>query len=63
MAPKFDFDLSEVSFEEAFESGTVACFVAGHFVDGIVDGVEVLGLGAFGDVGFAGAGSELGVDA
>ncbi len=38
-------------------------FVAGHLVDGVVDGVEVEGFGAFGEVGLAGGGTVFGVDA
>ena len=40
----------------------MAGFVAGHLVDGVVDGVQVECLGALGQVGLAGGGAVLGLD-
>ncbi len=49
--------LAEIAFVKTEETGTVAGFVLGHFVDGVVDGViaQLLGLGGDGEFTFAGA--------
>jgi hypothetical protein len=39
--------------QKPLEAGAVAGFVAGHFVDGVVNGVQALFFGAFGNVGLA----------
>ena len=49
---RFGFLLNlEIPLQQAFQSLAVPGFVAGHFVDGVVDGVQVQGLGALGQVG------------
>ena len=53
--------LAEIALEQAFEASAVACLVLGHLVYGIVDCIEVEGLGCLGDVHLAGACSALGL--
>ena len=55
--------LAEVALEEAFESLAVAGFVACHFMDGVVDGVEAVLLGAGGQIELALGCAELAVNA
>src|SRR5699024_9289628 len=45
--------LTEVTLQQTSEGLAVAGFVAGHLVDGVVDGVQVECLGALGQVGLA----------
>ena len=52
-----DFLLAEVALQQAFESLAVAGFVAGHFMHGVVDGVEVQLLCELGELGLAGGGA------
>ena len=52
----------EVALEETGEGLAVPCLVAGHFVDGVVDGVEIQLLGALGEGGLAGGGTVLRLD-
>ena len=40
--------LAEVPLQQALEGLAVACLVAGHLVDGVMDGVQVLLLGHLG---------------
>ena len=54
--------LLEVAVKKALERAAVSCFVLGHFVDGVVDGVEVVLLGALGEVELALGGAEFAVD-
>ena len=42
---------AEVSLQQAGEGLAVSGLVPGHLVDGVVDGVQVQGLGALGKVG------------
>ena len=53
--------VAEVALEESFEAAAVTGLVAGHFVHGVVDGVEVQLLGALGDAGLVLTGAALGV--
>ena len=46
--------LAEVALQQAFESLAVSGFVAGHFMHGVVDGVEVQLLCELGELGLAG---------
>ena len=55
--------LAEVALEQAFKSLAVACLIAGHFVDSVVDGVEVQLLGQLGQLGLAGGRAVFGFDA
>ena len=45
--------LPEIPLQQAGESLAVPGFVAGHLVHGVVDGIQVQGLGALGQVGLA----------
>lgn len=53
--------LAEVAGEEAVEAGSVASFVLGHLVNGVVDGVVAELLGSCGDGELAFAGTGLGL--
>ena len=53
--------LPEVALEETCEGLAVSCLVAGHFVDGVMNGVEIQFLGALGEGGLAGGGAVLGL--
>ena len=55
--------LPEVPLQQPREGLAVTGFVAGHFVHGVMDGVQVQGLGALGQVGLAGGGAVLGLHA
>ena len=55
--------LLEIAVVETFEAATVASFVACHFMNGVVDGIEVEFLGALGDAGFVFAGTGFSVHA
>ena len=52
----------EIPLEQTCEGFAVSGLVAGHFVDGVVDGVEAQLLGALGKGGLAGGGAVLGLD-
>ena len=54
---------AEVAIEQALEGSAVTGFVLRHFVNGVVDGVEVGGLGLLRQIELAGAGSVFGGDA
>ena len=54
---------AEITLVEAFETFAVAGFILGHFMYGIVHGVEVLLLGHAGQAHFVLAGAALGVHA
>ena len=43
--------LPEIPLQQPRKGFAVTGFVTGHLVDGIVDGVQVQGLGALGEVG------------
>ena len=47
----------EVALEETCEGLAVPCLVAGHFMDGVMDGVEIQLLGALGEGGLASGGA------
>ena len=49
--------LAEVALQQAFEGLAVSGFVAGHFMHGVMDGVEVELLGELGELGLAGGGA------
>ena len=49
--------LAEVALQQAFESLAVAGFVAGHFMHGVMDGVQVQFLSLLGQVELAGGGA------
>ena len=55
------FFLAEVALQQALERLAVAGLVAGHLVDGVVDGVQVELLGLLGQLELAGGGAVLGV--
>jgi len=57
------FLLVEVALQQAFESLAVAGFIAGHFMHGVVDGVEVQLLGELGQLGLACGCAVFGFDA
>ena len=48
------FQLAEVALQQALESLAVAGLVAGHLMDGVVDGVQVELLGLLGQLELAG---------
>ena len=54
--------LLEVALQQALERAAVSCFVLGHFMHSVVDGVEVVLLGALGQIELALGRSELAVD-
>ena len=45
--------LAEVALQQAFESLAVAGLIAGHFMHGVVDGVQVQLLGTLGQIELA----------
>ena len=49
-----DFQLAEVALQQALESLAMPRLVAGHLVDGVVDGVQVELLGLLGQLELAG---------
>ena len=49
--------LAEVALQQAFESLAMARLVTGHLVHGVVDGVQVQGLGQLGQLELAGGGA------
>ena len=53
----------EIAFQKAGESGAVTGFVLGHFVHGVMNGVEPELLRLFGDLELAGAGALFGFHA
>ena len=48
------FQLAEVALQQALESLAVAGLVAGHLMDGVMDGVQVVLLGQLGQLELAG---------
>ena len=34
--------LLEVTLQQAFETAAVSCFIAGHLMDGVVDGIQAV---------------------
>ena len=54
---RLSFLLAEVAFQQAFESLSMAGFVAGHFMHGVMDGVEVQLLGLQSQLELAGGGA------
>ena len=55
--------LLEISFKQAFECNTVASLVTGHLVDGVVDGIQAVLLGADSQIELALGCAELAVNA
>ena len=55
--------LAEVALEQTCQSLAVTGFVAGHFMHGVVDSIEVQFLGKLGQLELAGGGAVLGVNA
>ena len=55
--------LAEVAIEQSGESLAMASLVAGHFMHGVMDGVEVQLLGELGKLGLAGGGAVFGFNA
>ena len=55
------FFLLEVALQQALQSLAVTGLVAGHLMDGVVDGVQVVHLGNLGQIELAGGGAELAV--
>ena len=55
------YGLLEISFQQAFEGLAVTGLVAGHFLDGVVVGIQAGLLGAGGQIELAGGGAELAV--
>ena len=49
--------LAEVALQQAFKGFSMSGFVAGHFMHGVVDGVEVQLLCELGELGLAGGGA------
>ena len=49
----------EVPLEETCEGLSMPGLVAGHFMDGVVDGVEIQLLGALGEGGLTGGGAVV----
>ena len=52
--------LAEVACQQALEGAAMAGFVTSHFMDCIVDGIQVQFLGALGQIDLALSGAELG---
>ena len=55
--------LAEVALEQAFESLAMAGLVTSHLMHGVVDGVQVQGLGQLGQFELAGGGAVFGIHA
>lgn len=55
--------VAEVTLEEAFEATAVTSFVAGHFMNSVVNGIEIQLFGAFGYAGLVLARTAFGVHA
>ena len=55
--------LAKVALQQAFESLAVARLIAGHFMHGVVDGVEVVLLCQLGELELTGGCAVLGFDA
>ena len=55
------FLIAEITVEESLETAAVTGFVLGHFVNGVVDCIEVGSLGVLGDAHLVGVGTGLGV--
>ena len=51
------FLLPEISLQQALEGFAVAGFVTGHFMHGVVDGIEVQSLGTLCQISLAGGGA------
>ena len=54
--------LLEVALQQALQCLTVAGLVAGHFMHGVVNGVQTLLLGHLGQLHLSGGGAVLGLD-
>ena len=52
----------EIPLEETGEGFSMPGLIASHFVDGVVDGVEIQLLGALSEGGLAGGGAVFGLD-
>ena len=50
--------LPEIPLQQALEGFAVPGFVASHLMHGVVDGVQVQGLGLLGELGFPGLGDR-----
>ena len=61
--PVFNAILLEVTLQQALQCLAVSGLVAGHLMDGVVDGIQTVLLGADGQVGLALGGTELAVNA
>ena len=57
-----DFLLAEVALQQALEGAAMSGFVTGHFMHGVVDGVQVQALGQLGQLELAGGGAVLGIE-
>ena len=55
--------LSEIPIQQAFEGFAVPRFVAGHFMHGVMDGVQAEFLGFLGQVGLSLGGAVFGFHA
>ena len=56
-------DLLEVTLQQALQSDAVASLVAGHLMDGVVDGIQTVLLGADSQIELALSCAELAVNA
>ena len=54
-------DLLEVALQQALQSLAVTGLVTSHLVDGVVDGIQAVGLGALSQIKLAGGSAELAV--
>ena len=54
--------LLEVTLQQALECLAVTGLVPGHLMDGVMDGVQVQGLGLLSQLELAGGGAVLGLD-
>ncbi len=58
-----DFLLVEVALQQAFESLAVAGLVTGHFMNGVMNGVQAQSLSLLGQFGFAHGGAVFSLNA
>ena len=54
--------LTKVALQQALQSLAVTGLVTSHLVDGVVDSIQAVLLGALGQVELAGGGAELAVN-
>ena len=55
--------LAKVALQQTLKGLAVTGLIASHLVDGVVDGIEVSGLGTLGEISLTGGGAILGLNA